>query len=123
MVQYNMTDEEKRVPLFFFRTESGTEPVREWLLDLPKGDRTKIGEGLKELEYGWPIGMPLSRPMGKGLFELRVTLETRRIARVLFCFRDEMLVALHGFIKKSKKTPDEDLRLARLRKREMERVK
>ena len=76
-----MTDAEKRVPLVFFRTKTGAEPAREWILDLPKADRRRIGLGLKELEYAWPIGMPLCRPLGGGLFELRVSLATRRIAR------------------------------------------
>ena len=114
---------EKRVPLVFFRTESGSEPVREWLLELPKADRRALGVGLKELEFGWPIGMPLCRAMGAGLFELRVSLPSRRIARVLVCANDDRLVALHGFVKKSQKTPAGDLDLARKRKRQMEKAR
>lgn len=76
-----MSTTDKRVPLVFFRTTAGAEPVREWLLDLPKADRRRIGLGLKELEYAWPIGLPLCRALGGGLFELRVSLATRRIAR------------------------------------------
>lgn len=121
MVRYDMTDEEKRVPLAFFRTAADGEPVREWLQDLSKEERKKLGEGLKELEYGWPIGMPLCRPMGKGLHELRVSLESKREARVLFVVKDEQLIALHGFVKKSKKTPKADLDLARQRQRELEK--
>jgi hypothetical protein len=63
-----VTDAEKRVPLVFFRTETGSEPVREWLLELPKADRRIVGAGLKDLEFGWPIGMPLSRALAGGLF-------------------------------------------------------
>jgi len=113
----------KRVPLVFFRTESGSEPVRDWLLELPKADRHVLGKGLKELEYGWPVGMPLCRAMGGGLFELRVALPSRRIARVLVCPYDGELVALHGFIKKTQKTPDRELRLARTRKAQLEKRK
>lgn len=114
---------EKRVPLVFFRTESGTEPVRDWLLELPKRDRRIVGEGLKELEFGWPIGMPLCRALGGGLFESRASLTSRRIARVIVCICDEELYALHGFIKKTQKTPEGDLKLARRRKRQLERAR
>jgi phage-related protein len=118
-----VTDAEKRVPLVFFRTETGSEPVREWLLELPKADRRIVGAGLKDLEFGWPIGMPLCRALGGGVFELRVSLRSRRIARVIVCLHDGELFALHGFIKKTQKTPESDLRLARSRKRQLEKVK
>ena len=118
-----VTDAEKRVPLVFFRTNTGSEPVREWLLELPKADRRIVGAGLKELEFGWPIGMPLCRALGSGLFELRVSLRSRRIARVMVCLHDGELFALHGFIKKRQKTPESDLKLARSRKRQLEKAK
>jgi len=118
-----VTDAEKRVPLVFFRTDTGSEPVREWLLDLPKADRRIAGAGLKDLEFGWPIGMPLCRALGGGLFELRVSLRSRRIARVIVCIYDEELFALHAFIKKTQKTPEGDLKLARSRKRQLEKTK
>jgi phage-related protein len=118
-----VTDAEKRVPLVFFRTETGSEPVREWLLELPKADRRIVGAGLKDLEFGWPIGMPLSRALGGGLFELRVSLRSRRIARVIVCVHDKELFALHGFIKKTQKTPEGDLTLPRSRKRQLEKTK
>lgn len=114
---------EKRVTLVFFRTESGSEPVHEWLLELTKADRRVVGFGLKELEFGWPVGMPLCRALGAGLFELRVSLPSRRIARVLLCAHDDELFALHGFIKKTQKIPDADLKLARKRKQQLERAK
>ena len=117
-----MTDAEKRVPLVFFRTDTGSEPVREWLLKLPKADRRIVGAGLKDLEFGWPIGMPLCRALGDGLFELRVSLRSRRIARVIVCVHYEELFALHGFIKKTRKTPDGDLKLARSRKHQLEKA-
>ncbi len=78
---------------------------------------------MKELEFGWPIGMPLCRALGGGLFELRVSLRSRRIARVIVSVHEEELFALHGFIKKTQKTPDGDLKLARSRKRQLERTK
>jgi phage-related protein len=118
-----VTDAEKRVPLVFFRTDTGIEPVREWLLELPKADRRVVGAGLKELEFAWPIGMPLCRALGGGLFELRVSLRSRRIARVMVCVHDEELFALHGFVKKTQKTRESDLKLARSRKRQLEKAK
>jgi phage-related protein len=99
------------------------KPVREWLLELPKADRRIVGVGLKNLESGWPIGMPLCRAIGGSLFELRVSLRSRRIARVIVCVHDEELFALHGFIKKTQKTPEGDLKLARSHKRQLEKAK
>ena len=110
----------KILPLVFHRTDTGTEPVRDWLKGLSKTDRRRLGVGLKELEIGWPIGMPLCKTLGGGLFELRVSLD-RRIARVILSVHENQLVALHGFIKKSRKIPDVDLTLARKRKKDAEK--
>ena len=105
-------------------TERGARfRVRAPLLELSKADRRIVGVGLKDLEFGWPIGMPLCRALGGGLFELRVSLRSRRIARVIVCVHDEELFALHGFIKKTQKTPDGDLKLARSRKRQLEKTR
>ncbi|MGP0566319.1 MULTISPECIES: type II toxin-antitoxin system RelE/ParE family toxin [unclassified Nitrospina] len=109
----------KRVPAVFFKTEQGTEPVRDWLLSLGKADRTAVGADIKTVEYGWPIGMPACRPLGQGLWEVRTRLENR-IARVIFCIHEERMVLLHGFIKKSQKTPKPDKDLALKRRRELE---
>jgi phage-related protein len=118
-----VTDAEKRVPLVFFRSDTGSEPVSDWLRELPRADRRVVGAGLKDLEFGWPIGMPLCRALGGGLFELRVSLRSRRIARVMVCVHESELVALHAFIKKTQKTPAGDMTLARSRKRQLERAK
>jgi phage-related protein len=118
-----VTDAEKRVPLVFFRSDTGSEPVLDWLRELPRADRRVVGAGLKDLEFGWPIGMPLCRALGGGLFELRVSLRSRRIARVMVCVHESELVALHAFIKKTQKTPAGDMTLARSRKRQLERAK
>ena len=114
-----MSDELKRCPAVFFRTRAGGEPVREWLQGLKKEDRKRIGEDIKTAEYGWLIGMPLCRPMGGGLWEVRVSLDENRIARILFCIVDEHLVLLHGFIKKTPKTPVHELKLAQQRMKEV----
>jgi phage-related protein len=118
-----VADAEKRVPLVFFRSDKGSEPVLDWLRELSKADRRIVGAGLKDLEFGWPIGMPLCRALGGGLFELRVSLRSRRIARVMVCVHEGELVALHAFIKKTQKTPPGEMTLARSRKRQLEKAK
>lgn len=110
----------KKVPAVFYRSGSGSEPVREWLLACSGEDRKSIGADIKTVEFGWPVGMPVCRPMKDGLYEVRTNLTDKRIARVLFCFHDGNMVLLHGFIKKSQKTPKSDLELARKRKKEVE---
>jgi phage-related protein len=112
----------KRVPAIFFRTEAGGEPVREWLKSLSPDDRKRIGEDIKSVEYGWPVGMPVCRPLGNGLYEVRTTVAHGRIARVLFYIdQRSRIVLLHGFIKKTRKTSDDDLALARSNKSKHER--
>jgi len=108
------------VPARFYRTEGGSEPVRDWLKSLDKQDRFLIGTDIKTVEYGWPIGMPVCRPIGKGIYEVRVSLHRNRIARVLFCIGRDEMVLLHGFVKKSQKTPKSELDLAMDRKRRLE---
>ena len=103
------------LPVVFFRTEADNEPVREWLKKLPASERRAIGEDLKTLQFRWPLGMPLVRSLGDGLWELRSNLPTR-IARCLFYVPHGRIVLLHGFIKKTQKTPAEDKALALKRK-------
>jgi phage-related protein len=102
----------KRLPAFFYELPSGRVPVREWIRSLDEADRKIIGEDIKDVEFAWPIGMPLVRPLGRGLWEVRSNLTQGRIARVLFCIHDGRMVLLHGFIKKTQKTPDKDRDLA-----------
>ncbi len=111
----------KKMPLAFFRAPAGTEPVRDWLKELPVQERQAIGRDLMRAQWRWPVGMPLCRPMGDGLWEIRTDLPTKRTARVLICLYREHLIALHGFIKKTRTTPQQDLELARKRKKELER--
>jgi len=98
----------------FFRSGSGNEPVRDWLKELPARERKAIGEDIKTVQFGWPLGMPLVRKMGINLWEVRIHLQAR-IARVLFTVSGETMVLLHGFIKKSSSTPADDLALAKNR--------
>ena len=108
-----------KIPLVFYRALSGREPVREWLQELPVEDRRAVGLDLMRAQFRWPVGMPLCRPMGQGLFEVRSTLPSGRIARVLICQSGNALVALHGFIKKTQTTPKSDLDLGRQRMKEV----
>ena len=110
----------QKIPLVFFRTDSGAEPVRDWLRSLGQSERHAIGKDLMRAQWRWPVGMPLCRPLGKGLWEIRTDLPRNRTARVLICFHEKHLVALHGFIKKTRATPSEDLNLARQRQKELE---
>lgn len=98
----------------FFRTPAGNEPAREWLKSLPREERRAIGEDIKTVQFGWPLGMPLVRKLDKSLWEVRSRLPAR-IARVIFTTGEHRMILLHGFIKKSQKTPREDLELARTR--------
>jgi phage-related protein len=108
----------KKLPAVFFRPRAGTEPVREWLQALPREERRIIGEDIADVEYAWPIGLPLCRPMSRGLWEVRSNLPGNRIARVLFCIAGGHMVLLHGFIKKTARTLNDDLALARKRMKE-----
>jgi phage-related protein len=113
-------NEPRKIPLIFFRTAAGSEPVRDWLRQLPQEERQAIGRDLMRAQWRWPIGMPPCRPMGGGLWEVRTDLPTKRTARVLICLYLKHLVALHGFIKKTRATPIDDLLLPRKRKKELE---
>jgi len=109
----------KRLPAAFFSTAAGNEPVREWLKTLGESDRRIVGQDIATAEYGWPVGMPVCRSLGKGLYEIRSDLSHGRIARVIFCVAEEKMVLLHGFIKKTQKTPKADLNLALKRMKEL----
>ena len=102
----------------FYRTAEGREPVREWLRGLPAHERKAIGEDIRTMQFGWPLGMPLVRSLGGGIWEVRTRLPNR-IARVLFATFEGEAVLLHGFIKKSQEAPPGELRLARRRKKEL----
>jgi len=108
---------ERPLNVVFFKTEAGHEPVRAWLQSLPKEDRKTVGGDILSVQYAWPVGKPLVDSLGDGLWEVRSKLDNR-IARTLFIIVDEEIVLLHGFIKKTQKTPNDDLDLARRRKKQ-----
>lgn len=103
----------------FYALPSGREPVRDWLKELDLDDRKIVGEDIKDVEFSWPIGMPICRPLGSGLWEVRSDLSRGRIGRVLFCISQGHVVLLHAFIKKTQKTPAADRGLAVKRMKEI----
>lgn len=109
----------KKIAAAFYWTPGGAEPVRDWLKDLPPEDRRQIGQDIATVEYGWPVGMPVCRPLGQGLWKVRTSLAGNRIARVIFCIARKRMVLLHGFLKKTVKTPAADIALARKRMKEI----
>ena len=102
----------KRLPAYFYRAGSGREPVREWLRGLDRADRKIVGEDIKDVEFSWPLGMPVVRSLGHDLWEVRSNLTGGKIARVLFRVYEGRMLLLHGFIKKSRRTPRRDIELA-----------
>ncbi|MDA8171562.1 MAG: type II toxin-antitoxin system RelE/ParE family toxin [Nitrospiraceae bacterium] len=106
-----------RVPIlrvFFYRSENGNEPVREWLKELRKEDRRAVGDDIKTAQFGWPLGMPLIRKIEKDLWEVRSNIADG-IARTFFTVKGDTMVLLHGFVKKTQETPQNELRTARQR--------
>jgi phage-related protein len=108
----------KRLEVTFFRLATGKEPVREWLLSLDKQDRQILGDDIRTVEFGWPLGMPTCRPLTDGLWEIRSSLSHGRIARVVFGIVDGEMILLTGFIKKTQATPSDQVKIARQRLKE-----
>jgi len=121
MVLFPMDKITKRLPARFYRTSSGREPVRVWLRELPVADRRIIGEDIKDVEFSWPMGLPLIRSLSGRLWEVRSNITGGRTARVIFCVDRGEMFLLHGFIKKTQKTPQQDLDLSLKRMKGRER--
>lgn len=102
----------------FYKSSSGSEPVREWLKSLERDEKKAIGEDIKTVQFGWPLGMPLVRKLDGNLWEIRVNLDNK-IARILFTAKGNQMILLHGFVKKSQKTPKNDLERAKKRRDEV----
>ena len=114
-----MIDRSKKLPARFYISQTGSNPVREWILELSSDDRQTVGKDIQKVEFGWPIGRPHCAPLGHGLWEVRSDLDSNRIARVIFCMGEGHMILLHGFIKKTQKTMQQDIDLALKRKREV----
>jgi phage-related protein len=112
----------KRIAAEFFRSDRGREPVRDFLKAIPRLDRKVIGEDIRTVEYGWPIGMPVCDHLGSKLYEVRST-SGKREYRVLFSVYGDRMVLLHVFVKKTQKTPGHEIKTALERRREMEKRK
>ena len=108
----------QKTPVRFYRSSSGDEPARNWLQNLPKACKKILGEDIATVQYGWPVGMPLVRKMEPNLWELRSRLPDG-IARTFFTMHGHEIVLLHGFVKKSAKTPADELDVARKRMKEV----
>jgi hypothetical protein len=93
----------RKVPVVFYQTPAGSEIVRDWLKGLAEADRAVIGQDLMRVQFRWPVGMPLCRPLGDGLWEVRSDLSRHRIARVFFCFTEGRLVALNGISRRPRR--------------------
>ena len=106
--------------MLFFKTESGNEPVKEWLKEFQPIDKKTIGEDIRTIQIGWPLGMPLVRKMDTDLWEIRVNISFG-IARIFFTVSDNTMLLLHGFVKKSQSTPKTDLALAKTRLKQSRR--
>ena len=94
--------------------------MREWVNELSRDDKRTIGRDIAKVQFGWPVGLPLCRPLSGGLWELRCSLPSKREARVFFGFHDGMLIALHAIFKKTQKTPAGELALAKQRLKEVQ---
>ena len=112
--------EQSQLPVTFYKTKAGNDPVVEWFRKLGKSDRRLIGLDLLRVQENWPIGMPVCRSLGKGLWEVRSNLTDNRISRVLFFLGTSEICVVHGFIKKTQAAPKPDLDLARKRMKEMQ---
>ncbi len=123
------------LPVVFYRTAVGNEPVKEWLDKLPDMEREVILLDIQTVRRGWPVGMPLAKKVRDGLWEIRSSLDNR-IARILFHILAapqekgkripkghavKQGVLLHGFIKKTQKIPEKDIKLAMRRIKEITR--
>ena len=108
----------KILGVYFYSESNGNEPVRKWLKSLEKSIRSVIGKDICTVQEGWPLGMPLVKNMGSGLWEVRSTIPGG-IARVIFVMKDENMILLHGFIKKTEKTSLQDIDLARSRSKNL----
>ena len=105
----------KKITALFYENANNKKPVREWLYSLSKEDRQTIGEDIKTVEYGFPIGMPVCRKFESKIYEVRSNISNKQIARVIFAVIDEYMILLNGFIKKSQKTPKKEIDLAKQR--------
>ena len=105
----------KKIQARFYLNQSGNNPVRDWIMELPEFDRKAVGIAIQKVELGWPIGMPYSRKLESNLWEVRANLADGKIARIIFTLVNDEMILLSSFIKKTQKTPSTELEIARKR--------
>lgn len=98
----------------FFETESGSQPCRDFILTLDREDKKEIGAKIFEVQQGFPMGLPLVRKMDTNLWEIRISISDG-ICRIFFTIAGNIIILLHGFVKKSQKTPQNELETAKKR--------
>ena len=108
---------QKKLQADFFKTENGNEPVRDFLKALTPDDKKSVGADIMAIEMSWPVGYPKVRKMDTDLWEVRTSISDKRICRIFFTVSGKKMILLHSIIKKSQKTPLEDLELAKTRKK------
>ena len=116
----SMETPSKKIQARFYLTDSESNPVRNWIMELSEDDRKAVGVAIQKVEFGWPIGMPYSRKLESKLWEVRANLSGGKIARIIFTLIDDEMVLLHGFIKKTQKTPTNELETARKRLKDIQ---
>jgi phage-related protein len=109
-----ITERKPKLGCRFYKTDSGNEPVKDWLKELPAEVRKEVGSDIQVVQWRWPLGKPLVDGFGDGLFEVRTSLDGN-IYRVLFCLEGSTMILLHGFMKKTQQTPKQDVGIARKR--------
>ena len=109
-------EREKPLTTAFFQTEQGNQPCRDFILGLSRDDKREVGTKIFEVQKGFTLGLPLVRKMENDLWEIRVNL-TDGICRIFFTVAENMMILLHGFVKKSQKTPQNELATAQNRLR------
>lgn len=109
----------KAFKIYFYKEQSGKSPVEIWINKmLTLKEKNKIYDGLKKLQCEWPIGLPLTRHLENNLWEMRTYLGTRD-SRLIFIIKNKNIFILHGFIKKTNKTPRNEINLALDRKEKL----
>lgn len=109
----------KKIEVVFYMSSMGNEPVKEWLKSLNRDERQTIGNDIKTVEYGYPVGMPTSKSLGNKLHEVRSNLSDSKIARVIYVVENGYMILLNGFIKKTQATPKQEIDLALKRYKEI----
>ena len=113
--------EEKRFDVVFFQTGNGKQPAREFIKELRKEDQREIGADIRVVQENFPIGLPLVKKLKPELWEIRSTIKNG-ISRVFFTFRNEKMILLHAIVKKTQKTPVQDIGIAIDRLKEFKKL-